>query len=70
MLFLRKNHSINHFFRVSRILSLDYFLAMTKYCYLKQKFQSNFITPVEDETFKLIDNENDFKIEDPRITAK
>jgi hypothetical protein len=66
MLFLKKNDSINHLLRVSGIiLSLDYVLAMTKYCYLKQKSLSNFITPDENESLNLIATENDFKIEDP-----
>jgi hypothetical protein len=42
---------------------------MTKYCHLKQKSISNFITPNELETLKLIATENAFKIEDPPITA-
>jgi hypothetical protein len=70
MLFLKKNDSINHLLRVSGILYLDYVLAIIKYCYLKQKLQSNFITPIELETLKLIATDNDFKIEDPPITAK
>jgi hypothetical protein len=60
MLFLKKIFSIYHLFKVSRILSLDYVLAMTKYFYLKQKLQLNFITLVELETLKLIATENDF----------
>jgi hypothetical protein len=56
--------------RVSVILSLEYILAMTKYCHLKQKLQSNLITPDEIESLKQIATENDFKIEDPPITAK
>jgi hypothetical protein len=43
---------------------------MTKYCYLKQKSLSNFINPVEIEILKIFATENDFKIEDPPITAK
>jgi hypothetical protein len=70
MLFLKKNDSINHLLRVSGILSLDYVLTMTKYCYLKQKSLSNFINPDEIESLNLIATENDFKIEDPPITAK
>jgi hypothetical protein len=65
MIFLKKNYSINHLLRVSGILSLDYVLAMAKYCYLKQKLQSNFITPFELETLKLIATDIDFNIEDP-----
>jgi hypothetical protein len=70
MLFLKKNDSINHLLRISGILSLDYVLAMTKYCYLKQKSLSNFINPYEIESLIIIATENDFKIEDPPITAK
>jgi hypothetical protein len=70
MLFLKKNDSINHLLGVSGILSKDYVLTMTKYCYLKQKSLSNFITPDEIEYFYLIAFENDFNIEDPPITAK
>jgi hypothetical protein len=69
MLFLKKNDSINHLLRVSGILSLDYVLVMTKYCYLKQKSQSNFITTDEIESLNLMATENDLKIEDPPITA-
>jgi hypothetical protein len=69
MLFIKKNDSINHLLRVSGILSLDYVLVMTKYCYLKQKSQSNFITTDEIESLNLMATENDLKIEDPPITA-
>jgi hypothetical protein len=55
---------------VSGIFSLDYVLSMTKYCYLKQKSLSNFITSDEIESLNLIASENDFKIEDPSIAAK
>jgi hypothetical protein len=70
MLFLKKNDSINHLLRVSGILTLDYVLFMTKYCYLKQKSLSNFVTPNEIESLNLIGTENDFKIYDPPITVK
>jgi hypothetical protein len=43
---------------------------MKKYCPLKHKSLSNFITPDELEALKLIATENDFKIEDPSIIAK
>jgi hypothetical protein len=69
MLFIKKNDSINHLLRVSGILSLDYVLVMTKYCYLKQKSQSNFITTDEIESLNLMATENDLKIEDPPKTA-
>jgi hypothetical protein len=61
---------INYLLRVYGILSLDYVLAKTKYCYLKQKSLSKFITPDELGTFNLIATEYEFKIEDPSITAK
>jgi hypothetical protein len=63
---LKKNDSINHFLKVSGILSLDYILAMTNYCYLKLKSMSNFITPVEFETLKQVATDNDFKIKTPQ----
>jgi hypothetical protein len=70
MFFPKKNDSINHLLRVSGILSLVYVLTMTKYCNLKIKSISNFITPDEIESINLIATENDLKIEDPPITAK
>jgi hypothetical protein len=70
MLFLKQKDSINHLLRVSGILSLDYVLTTTKYCYLKIKSVSNFITPDEIESLNLIAAENDFIFEDPPITAK
>jgi hypothetical protein len=69
MLLLKINDLINHLFKY-QILSLDYVLAMTKYCYFKQKSLSDFITPDEFESLNLIATENTFKIEDPPITAK
>jgi hypothetical protein len=65
MIFHKTNDTINHLLRVSGILSLDYVLAITKYCYLNQKSLSNFITPDEIESLNLISTENYFKIEDP-----
>jgi hypothetical protein len=59
MLFLKKNDSINLLLGVSEILSLDYVLVLTQYCYLKQKSLSNFFTPDEIETLILIATEND-----------
>jgi hypothetical protein len=69
MLFLKKNDSVNHLLRVSGTPSLDYVLVMTKFCYLKQKSQSNFITIDEIESLNLMATENYLKIEDPPITA-